>query len=98
MKYRLFVAIAFVGAMLLPPLAQACDGPAGSIVALTTDGSKYTVTNMGRVPVVVTFTGWGQTYTLSLAAGQSAVPVSSGIFRTPMQGYQTCTAIPMASP
>lgn len=80
-------------AVMGPCSALACGGPVGSTIAITTDGTKYTVTNMGRKLAAVTFTAWGQTFQLLLAPGQSATPISPGPFGQFMHGYQTCYAV-----
>jgi hypothetical protein len=94
MMRKLLMTIAF-GAGLAPCAAWSCDGPAGGAIALSTDGNKYTVTNMGKAQVTITFAAYGQSYTLSLAPGQSGTPTSSGLFNTPMKAYQSCIAIPI---
>ena len=75
-----------------PPAALACDGPAGRSVAVTYDGRKFTVTDMGRQTVNVTFTAYNISYNLQLAPGQSDTPRSPGMLGQPMQGYQSCSA------
>lgn len=75
--------------------AEACDGPAGSSVAITYDGQKFTVTDVGRQSVNIVFTTANNTYNLQLAPGQSDSPGSSGMFGQPMSGYQACTATPV---
>jgi len=72
--------------------ALACGGPVGSMIAVTTDGTRYTVTNLGKKQVTVTFTAWGQTFQLILAPGQSGTPATSGPPSQLMRGYQTCYA------
>jgi hypothetical protein len=87
----LFVAAAC--ATMGPCRTWACGGPVGNAIAITTDGAKYTVTNMARQPVTVIFTAWGQTFQLNLAPGQSGTPFGSGFLGQPMHGYQTCYAM-----
>lgn len=89
---RLFVTIA-LAVSAAPCCAWACGGPAGTAVAISSDGNKYTVTNMGRTMLAITFTAWNQTYVLSLAPGQSGTPASSGWLNLPMKGYQSCSAV-----
>lgn len=72
--------------------AQACDGPAGASVAITYDGQKFTVTDIGHRSVNVVFTAANNTYNLQLAPGQSNSPRTSGMFSQAMSGYQSCTA------
>jgi len=90
----LFIAISLV-AGLTPCCALACGGPAGDAIALSTDGNRYTVTNMGKIPVAITFASYGQTYSLTLAPGQVGTPTGGWLFNLPMKAYQTCTAIPL---
>lgn len=92
---RIFLAAAFV---VIPAHAWACTGAAAMDVAISYDGSKYTVTNIGKASVVVTFQAWAQSYTLTLAPGQAGTPMTGGIFNLPMKGYQSCTATPVAAP
>jgi hypothetical protein len=73
----------------------ACDGWAGRDIAVTFDGQKYTVTNMGREWLQVAFAAFGNTYNLQLAPGQSDSPRTSGMFGQPMYGYQSCVATPL---
>jgi len=94
MMRNLITIIAFA-AGLAPCSAWSCDGPAGAAIALSTDGNRYTVTNTGRQQVTITFAAYGQSYTLSLAPGQSGTPTSGGLFNTPMKAYQSCLAIPV---
>jgi hypothetical protein len=82
-----------IGAVAVPGGAWACDGPAGAAVAISYNGSTYTVTNISKVPLQVTFNAFGSTFTLSLAPGQSGVPQGGGLFNLPMHGYQTCIAV-----
>jgi hypothetical protein len=89
---RTLIVIMVLAGAIAP--ACACDGPAGNAIALTTNGNNYTVTNIGRAPVTVTFSAWGKTYSLALAPGQSGTPSSGGLFNLPMKGYQSCVAIP----
>ena len=90
------IALAGLCALLVPAEAQSCDGPSGGSVALTTDGHKYTVTNVGRQPLQVTFGAFGASYSLQLAPGQSGTPISSGVHQQYMSGYQTCYAATLA--
>lgn len=92
-KPILLVAAAAFSA-LAPCCARACGGPAGNTIAITGDGTKYTVTNVGRQLVTVIFTAWGKTYQLVLAPGQSGTPISPGPFGQFMRGYQSCTTVP----
>jgi hypothetical protein len=94
MMRTLFMMIAFA-ACFAPCAAWSCDGPAGGAIALSTDGNRYTVTNMGKAQVTITFAAYGQSYTLSLAPGQSGTPTAGGLFNTPMKAYQSCIAIPV---
>jgi hypothetical protein len=80
---------------VLASQAQACDGPAGASVAITYDGQKFTVTDIGRQSVNVAFTTANNSYNLQLAPGQSDSPRTSGMFGQPMSGYQSCTATPI---
>jgi hypothetical protein len=82
-------------AAFLPCEAWSCDGTAGQSVAITFDGQKYTVSNMGRQTLNVVFTAYNATYNLQLAPGQSASPYSPGIFGRFMSGYQSCVATPV---
>jgi hypothetical protein len=86
---RVFAACAAIW----PCQALACGGPVGSTIAITTDGTKYMVTNLGRQFVTVYFTAWGQTFELKLAPGQSATPIGGGANGQYMRGYQTCYAV-----
>jgi len=90
-RRRLILAIA-LGAGLAPSTAWSCGGPAASSVAISTNGAGYTVTNIGRAPLQITFVAWGKTYSLSLSPGQSGTPVSGGLFSSPMKGYESCEA------
>jgi len=90
MKHVMYVAA--LGGILLSSSAWCCGGPAGNYVATSADGQKFTVTNVGRTPVHVTFTAWGATYELQLAPGQSGTPFGSGMFGRPMTGYESCYA------
>jgi len=92
---RIILAAIFA---IAPGAAWACTGTAAMDVAITYDGSKYTVTNVGKAPVVVTFQAWAQSYTLSLAPGQAGTPMTGGIFNLPMKGYQSCTAVVLVPP
>jgi hypothetical protein len=87
-------AAAFL-ALLLPCQAWSCGGTAGRYIAMTFDGQKYTVTNVGRQTVSVAFTAYNTNYNLQLAPGQSASPRSPGMFSQPMSGYQSCVATPV---
>jgi hypothetical protein len=78
-----------------PCAALACDGAAGRSVAVTFDGQKYTVSNVGRQWLQVTFTAGNNTYNLQLAPGQAASPRSPGTFGQFMSGYQSCSATPL---
>ena len=89
------IAAIVTAAVFCPALAWACDGTAGSDVAVTTDGQKVTVTNTGRAWVQVAFTAFGTNYSLQLAPGQSDSPRSPGMFSQPMLGYQSCVATPL---
>ena len=90
---RIVAALAVGAGMLSPLSAFACTGPAGQFVAISYDGNKYTVVNMGKRPVHVVFTAYiGQTYVLDLYPGQASTPASSGWLQLPMKGYQTCVA------
>lgn len=88
-----------LGAVLLgclaPTAAWCCGGVAGRNIAITFDGQKYTVSNMGHQTVNVVFTAYNATYNLLLAPGQAATPHSSGIFGQYMSGYQSCVATPL---
>jgi hypothetical protein len=80
-----------------PCEALSCGGTAGNSVAITYDGGKFTVTDIGRQSVNVVFTAYNSTYNLQLAPGQSDSPRTPGMFSQPMQGYQSCTATPIRS-
>ena len=88
---RLFFALV-ISALAWPCVAEACDGPAGASVTVTSDGEKFTVTNVGKLAVNVVFTAYDNTYTLTLQPGQSDTPRTSGTFTQPMRGYQSCSA------
>ncbi|MGD0192114.1 MAG: hypothetical protein ABSD74_15350 [Rhizomicrobium sp.] len=92
MKRTLMLAM-MLGGIAVPGCAWACGGPAGAAVALSYNGSTYTVTNISKVPLQVTFAAFGTTYSMSLAPGQSGVPQGGGLFNLPMHGYQSCTAV-----
>jgi hypothetical protein len=79
-----------------PCQAMSCGGPAGGSVAMTYDGHKFTVTDVGRQSVNVVFTAYNMTYNLQLTPGQSASPRSPGMFGQSMSGYQSCFATPAA--
>jgi len=96
MRTRMLAASLFA-AVFVPVSALACDGPAGTAIAISYNGNSYTVTNVGRAEVAVTFNAWGKTYSLSLAPGQSGTPSSGGLFNLPMHGYQSCIAVPVAT-
>ena len=80
-----------------PCQTLACGGPAGASVAISYDGHKFTVTDIGSQTVSVVFTAYNASYNLQLAPGQSASPSSSGLFSQPMSGYQSCVATPVTS-
>lgn len=82
-------------ALALPCNAWSCDGVAGRSVAVTFDGQKFTVSNMGRQWLQIVFTAGNNTYNLQLAPGQSASPRSPGNFGQFMSGYQSCAATPI---
>src|ERR1700722_8725217 len=86
---------AMLAVLALPGSAWCCDGVAGRSVAVTADGQKITVSNMGHQWLQVTFTAWNNTYNLQLAPGQSASPRSPGTFCQTMTGYQPCNATPI---
>lgn len=88
---------AIILACLAPSAAWCCGGPAGQNVAITFDGQKYTVTNMGRQLITVVFTAYNATYNLELAPGQSSSPYSPGTFGNYMSGYQSCVATQLPS-
>jgi hypothetical protein len=88
---RTVAAVAF----LLPCQAWSCGGTAGRYIAMTFDGQKYTITNVGRQTVTVAFTAFNTSYNLQLAPGQSASPRSPGMFGQYMTGYQSCVATPV---
>jgi hypothetical protein len=92
---RILGKSAIVLALLWPCAAWSCDGTAGRSVAVTADGQKITVSNMGRQWLQITFTAWNNTYNLQLAPGQSASPRSPGTFGQFMSGYQSCSATPV---
>jgi hypothetical protein len=92
MMRALLVAVCLAA---VPSASWACGGPAGQSVAITTGGNGYTVTNIGRARLQIVFTAWSQTYTLTLAPGQSGSPSTGGTFDLPMKGYQGCTAVPL---
>src|ERR1700733_12205331 len=92
MRHRLFVAVV-LGVACAPCAAWCCGGPAASSVAISTNGAGYTVTNIGRAPLQVTFIAWGKTYSLSLSPGQSGTPATGGLFDSPMKGYESCEAV-----
>jgi hypothetical protein len=92
---RTFLGVAAILALAWPACARACDGWAGRDIAVTFDGQKYTVTNLGRAQVLVDFTAFGTTYNLQLAPGQSDSPRTPGMFSQPMYGYQSCVATPL---
>ncbi len=83
-------------ALALPTAALCCDGTAGRSVAVTFDGQKFTVSNMGRQWLQIIFTAGNATYNLQLAPGQAASPRSPGIFGQYMSGYQSCAATPIS--
>ena len=95
-KRRMLGAAAFL-VLSLPCQAWSCGGTAGRSIAMTFDGQKYTITNMGRQTVSVAFTAYSTSYNLQLAPGQSASPRSPGTFGQFMTGYQSCVATPIAS-
>jgi hypothetical protein len=82
-----------LSALGIPCAALACDGPAGAAVAISYNGSTYSVTNTSKATLAITFNAWGKTYSLTLAPGQAGTPSSGGLFNLPMHGYQGCTAI-----
>jgi hypothetical protein len=82
-----------IAATVFASPAVACDGPAGAAVAISSNGSTYTVTNTAKVGLAVTFNAFGKTYSLNLGPGQSGTPSSGGLFNLPMHGYQSCTAV-----
>jgi hypothetical protein len=90
-------AAAALFALALPQAAWCCGGEAGSAVAISYDGAKYMVSNIGRQWLEVVFTAWSTTYTLRLAPGQSASPFSPGMLGQPMHGYQSCVATPLTT-
>jgi hypothetical protein len=81
--------------LALPWTAWCCDGVAGRSVAVTFDGQKFTVSNIGRQWLQVIFTAGNATYSLQLAPGQAASPRSPGTFGQFMSGYQSCAATPI---
>jgi hypothetical protein len=87
-----FHALAFC-AVVAPSGAWACDGPAGAAVAISYNGSTYTVTNTSKAMLQVTFNAFGKTYALSLGPGQSGTPSSGGTWNLPMHGFESCTAV-----
>ena len=89
---RILGSSAIALALIWPCAAVACDGTAGRSVAVTFDGQKYTVSNMGRQWLQVVFTAGSATYNLQLAPGQAASPRSPGTFGQFMSGYQSCSA------
>jgi len=89
---RTAITATIVCAILWPASAWCCGGSAANYVAIAYDGQKYTVTNIGRRPVQVTFTAWGTTFDLQLAPGQSGTPYKPGVFGQLMSGYQSCYA------
>jgi len=93
MKRNLFAIAVGLGVVAVPGCAWSCGGPGAMSVAISYDGGKYTVTNIGRTPLLITFVAWTTNYSLSLAPGQSGTPASSGLFNLPMRGYQSCTAM-----
>ena len=94
---RILLLALALGGVAAPLSALACDGPAGNSVAIASDGGKFVVTNTSRALVQVTFGAWSQTYSLSLAPGQSSTPATNGWLNLPMQGYQSCIAIALPS-
>lgn len=92
---RFLLATAALSAFFFPALAWSCDGTAGHEIAVSSDGQKFTVTNMGREWVSVAFTAFGSAYSLQLAPGQSDSPHSPGMFSQPMRGYEACVATPL---
>ena len=82
-------------ALLCPGAAWSCDGAAGREVAVTFDGQKFTISNLGRQWLEIAFTAGTSTYNLQLAPGQSASPRSPGTFGQFMNGYQSCAATPL---
>ncbi|HEY3639027.1 MAG TPA: hypothetical protein VGK90_12835 [Rhizomicrobium sp.] len=92
---RILPTIAIVSALAWSGAAWSCDGVAGRNVAVTFDGQKHTVSNVGRQWLQVTFTANNATYSLQLAPGQSASPRSPGTFGQYMSGYQSCAATPI---
>lgn len=95
-RYRTFAAAAFL-ALMLPGAGWCCGGTAGRNVSITYDGQKYTVSNVGRQWLQVTFAAWNETYNLQLAPGQSASPRAPGVLGHFMTGYQSCSARPIPS-
>jgi hypothetical protein len=94
---RAILLAIMIGTVGMPGCAWACGGPAGEAVAISYNGSIYTVTNTSKVPVQITFDAFGTTYTMSLAPGQSGVPQGGGLFNLPMHGYQSCVAVVVPS-
>lgn len=82
-------------ALALPQSAWCCGGIAGSSIAISYDGGKYTVSNIGRQWLDILFTAGNTTYSLRLAPGQAASPYSPGMLGQFMQGYQSCVATPV---
>ncbi len=93
MRTAIFIAI--TGGILWSGAAFGCDGVAGRNVAVTFDGQKFTVSNVGRQYLQVVFTAGSATYELQLAPGQSATPRSPGAIGQFMSGYQSCAATPI---
>lgn len=88
----MLIAAALVSALALPHAGWCCGGQGGASIAVSYDGAKYTVSNMGRQWLDVVFTAWNTTYALRLAPGQSDSPRSPGMFGQFMKGYQSCVA------
>jgi hypothetical protein len=93
MLNRSLCAAVALCALAVPSAAWCCGGPAAASVAISTNGAGYTVTNIGRALLQITFVAWGKTYSLTLAPGQSGTPTSGGLFSSPMKGYESCEAV-----
>jgi hypothetical protein len=89
---RLLPVAAIAVGFGLPQAAWCCGGQAGASVAISYDGGKYTVANIGRQWVDIVFTAGNETYSLRLAPGQADTPRSPGMLGQSMQGYQSCVA------
>jgi hypothetical protein len=91
------LGLAAIGMAIWPVAAWSCGGPAGKSVAISFDGQKYTIANVGRQQIHVTFGAWNTNFALQLAPGQSGSPTTPGTFPQPMSGYQSCYAVAVSA-